>query len=142
MKTRVLYILVEAQRMLYAHPTVDSASARIRFVGIGSASLTLEVFSYVTVTDSGEYLEVAEDLTLRIMDIVDAAGSSFAFPSQTTYVEKGRGLDSERAQAAEAQVKEWRELWLPRLPQEKIAEIENTLEYPPDGLATGTGDGR
>jgi hypothetical protein len=42
-------------------------------------------------------------------------------------------------------VKEWRErreLWLPRLPQAKIAEIENTLEYPPDGSATGTGAGR
>ena len=32
-----------------------------------------------------------------------------------------------------------RELWLPRFPREKIAEIENTLEYPADGSATGTG---
>ena len=76
------------------------------------------------------------------MDIVAAAGSSLVFPAQTTYVEKGRGLDPDRAQAAEAQVQEWRklgELWLPRLPQQKIAEIENTLEYPADGSAPGTG---
>jgi small-conductance mechanosensitive channel len=39
----------------------------------GSSSLDLEVFSYVTVTDYGEYLEIAEDLNLRIMDIVAAA---------------------------------------------------------------------
>jgi MscS family membrane protein len=142
---QIRYFLVEGHRLLYAHPKVDSASARIRFAGFGNASLDLEVFSYVTVTDYGEYLEVAEDLNLRIMDIVAAAGSSLVFPSQTTYVEEGRGLDPERAQAAEAQVQEWRErreLWLPRLPQEKIAEIENTLEYPPDGSATGTGAGR
>ena len=75
--------------MLYAHPKVDSASARIRFVGFGNSSLDLEVFSYVTVTDYGEYLEVAEDLNLRIMDIVAAAGSSFALPAQTTYLEAG-----------------------------------------------------
>jgi MscS family membrane protein len=139
---QIRYILVEARRMLYAHPKVDSASARIRFVGFGRSSLDLEVFSYVTVTDYGEYLEVAEDLNLRLMDIVAAAGSSLVFPAQTTYVEKGRGRDPNRAQAAEAQVQEWRqrgELWLPRLPQQKIAEIENTLEYPADGLATGTG---
>ena len=139
---QIRYILVEARRMLYAHPKVDSASARIRFVGFGRASLDLEVFSYVTVTDYGEYLEVAEDLNLRLMDIVAAAGSSLVFPAQTTYVEKGRGLDPNRAQAAEAQVQEWRqlgELWLPRLPQQKIAEIENTLEYPADGSAPGTG---
>ena len=138
---QIRYILVEARRMLYAHPKVDSASARIRFVGFGRSSLDLEVFSYVTVTDYGEYLEVAEDLNLRLMDIVAAAGSSLVFPAQTTYVEKGRGLDPNRAQAAEAQVQEWRklgELWLPRLPQQKIAEIENTLEYPADGSAPGT----
>ena len=101
---QIRYILVEARRMLYAHPKVDSASARIRFVGFGRSSLDLEVFSYVTVTDYGEYLEVAEDLNLRLMDIVAAAGSSLVFPAQTTYVEQGRGRDPDRAQAAEAQV--------------------------------------
>jgi MscS family membrane protein len=78
------YLLVEVRQLLYAHPKVDSASARVRFVRFGSSSLDLEVSSYVTVTDYGEYLEVAEDLNLRMMDIVAAAGSSFAFPSQTT----------------------------------------------------------
>ena len=74
---QIRYVLVEVHRMLYAHPKVDSTSARIRFVGFGSSSLDLEVFSYVNVTDYGEYLEVAEDLNLRIMDIVAAAGSCF-----------------------------------------------------------------
>jgi len=138
-------VLVEVRRMLYAHPKVDSASARIRFVGFGSSSLDLEVFSYVTVTDANEYLEIAEDLNLRIMDIVAAAGSDFAFPSQTTYIEEGRRLDPDRARAAEARVKAWRErgeLYLPRLPPEKIAEIDNTLQYPADGSATGSGPGQ
>jgi MscS family membrane protein len=89
--------------------------------------------------------EVAEDLNLRTMDIVTAAGSSFAFPSQTTYLEQGSGLDLERGRAAEAQVQAWRgrgELYLPRMPPEKIAEIDNTLAYPADGSATGTGPER
>jgi MscS family membrane protein len=139
---QIRYTLVEVHRMLYAHPKVDSTSARIRFAGFGSSSLDLEVFSYVTVTDYGEYLEIAEDLNLRIMDIVAAAGSSLALPSRTTYVEKGRGVDSDRARAAEEQVKEWRErreLWLPRFPREKIIEIDNTLEYPAQGSNTGAG---
>jgi MscS family membrane protein len=142
---QIRYILVEVRRLLYAHPKVDSSSARIRFVGFGSSSLDLEVFSYITVTPVLEYLEVAEDLNLRIMDIVAAAGSSFAFPSQTTYIEKGAGLDADRARAAEVQVQDWRErgeLFLPRFPSEKIAEIDNTLVYPPDGSATSIGPGR
>ena len=139
------YVLVEVRQLLYAHPKVDSASARVRFVRFGSSSLDLEVFSYVTVTDFGEYLEVAEDLNLRMLDIVAAAGSSFAFPSQTTYVEQGSGLDPDRTRTAEARVQAWRErgeLYLPRLPPEKIAAIDNTLPYPADGSATGTGPGR
>jgi MscS family membrane protein len=139
------YILVEVRRLLYAHPKVESTSARVRFVGFGSSSLDLEVSSYVNVTDGTEYLEVAEDLNLRLMDIIAAAGSSFAFPSQTTYIEQGIGLDAARAQAAEAQVQTWREqdeLYVQRFPPEKIAEISNTLRYPADGSAAGPGPRR
>ena len=52
------------------------------------------------------------------------------------------GLDADRARAAEAQVKEWRErheLWLPRFPRQKITEIDSTLEYPAGGSYTGAG---
>jgi MscS family membrane protein len=138
---QIRYVLVEVHRMFYAHPKVDSTSARIRFAGFSESSLDLEVFSYVTVTDYGEYLQVAEDLNLRILDIVAAAGTSLAFPSQTTYLEPGHGLDPERTQAVEGQVREWRErgeLWLPSFPREKIAELNNTLHYPTDGSATGS----
>jgi MscS family membrane protein len=142
---QIRYILIEVHRMFYAHPKVDSASARIRFVGFGSSSLDLEVFSYVTVTDYGEYLEVAEDLNLHIMDLVAAAGTQLAVPAQTTYLEEGGRLDPDRVRAVEAQVQEWRErheLWLPRFPREKIAELDNTLPYPSDGSPTGTDGGR
>jgi MscS family membrane protein len=142
---QIRYVLVEVRRMLYAHPKVDSSSARIRFSRFGASSLDLEIFSYVNESDYGAFLEVSEDLNLRIMDIVAAAGSSFALPSQTMYVERGHGLDRERARAAEAKVQEWREqqdLCLPSFPREKIAQIENTLDYPPDGSATLAGDGR
>ena len=43
------------------------------------------------------------------------------------------------ARASSTGWRERRELWLPRIPGEKIAEIENTLEYPAAGSATGTG---
>ena len=133
---QVRYILVEIRKMLYSHPKVDPDPARIRFVSFGAYSLDLDIFAYVKTTDYGEYLEVAEDLNLRIMEIVADAGSSFAFPSQTTYIENGTGLDEARAHQAESQVDQWRqrkELYLPGFPQTKIHELRNTLDYPPDG---------
>jgi MscS family membrane protein len=130
------YVLVEIRRMLYSHPKVDPDPARIRFVNFGAYSLDLDIFAYVKTRDYGEFLEVAEDLNLRIMEIVAEAGSSFAFPSQTTYIENGTGLDDARARQAEGQVDQWRqskELYLPGFPQTKIHELQNTLDYPPNG---------
>jgi MscS family membrane protein len=133
---QVRYILVEVRKVLYAHPKVFSDPARIRFVGFGEYSLDLDIFAYVDVTDYGQFLEVAEDLNLRIMDIVAKAGSRFAFPSQTIYMEQGEGLDEKLVKAAEAHVKEWREqraLYLPSFPEEAIGQLAGSLDYPPTG---------
>jgi len=135
---QIRYILVEIRKMLYAHPRVDPDPARIRFVQFGAYSLDLDIFAYVSTADYGEFLEVAEDLNLRIMDIVEKAGSGFAFPSQTTYVESGEGLNGELARAAEEEVRRWREqnqLCLPGFPPAAIAELRGSLDYPPKGSA-------
>ncbi len=135
------YVLVEIRRMLYAHPKIDPDGPRIRFVGFGAFSLDLDIFCYARVTDYGEFLEVAEDLNLRIMDIVEASGSGFAFPSQTMYLGKDEGLDADRARAAEEQVEAWkrnRELFLPRFPGEAIRDLRGTLEFPPAGSPEGS----
>lgn len=133
------YILVEVRKMLYSHPKVLPDPARIRFTEFGAYSLDLDVFSYVGVTDYNEYLEITEDLNLRIMDIVAAAGASLALPSQTAYLKRGTQRDDQRVQAAESEVEAWRAqqmLYLPRFPEEKITELEGTLPYPPPGSAT------
>lgn len=133
---QVRYILVQAQKLLYAHPKVSSDSASIRFVELGTYSINLDVFAYITVTDYNEFKQVAEDLNLRIIDIVAEAGSHLALPAQTIFQESGAAPDEKRARAAEQEVEAWREqnaLYLPRFPQEKITELQGSLDYPPKG---------
>lgn len=128
------YVLAEVRKMLYKHPRVESISARIRFIGFGQSSLNLEVFAYVLTADYAVFLQIQEDLLLRIMDIIAASGTGVAFPSQTTYIARDSGLDTARSQAAVDQVRGWREqkdLPFPDFPPERIAEFDNTLEYPP-----------
>jgi MscS family membrane protein len=84
------YVLTEVRQMLDAHPKVESQSARIRFVKLGIYSLDLEIFAYVLATDYGVFLEIQEDLLLRIMRIVEQSGTAFALPSQTPLVTKDR----------------------------------------------------
>ena len=124
--------------MLYQHPKIDTSSARIRFVGFGSSSLDLEIFAYVLETTSEVFLEIQEDVLLRVMGIIETSGSGLALPSQTTYVTKYAGLNSTKSQAAIATVQQWREqgeLPFPDFSPETIAEIDNRLDYPPPDSA-------
>jgi MscS family membrane protein len=130
------FVLAEIRRMLYEHPMVESESARVRFVRFGNSSLDLEIFAYVLVDELPRFLEVQEDLLLRIMDIVETGGTGFAFPSSTTYFARDTGLDENRTNEANAVVKRWREsqeLPFPNFHPAKIAAFDGKLEYPPPG---------
>lgn len=132
------YILVEIRKMLYEHPKVESPSARIRLIGFGSSSLDMEIFAYVLETSYWIFLEIQEDLLLRIMDIVEGSGSGFAFPSQTTYLAGDAGLDAAKSQKAIETVHQWREqgkLPFPDFSPETISEMNSKIEYPPPDSA-------
>jgi MscS family membrane protein len=133
---QIRYVLVEVRKMFYSHPKVLPSPARIRFEGFGEHSLDLQVFAFLDVTNPDNFTEVAEDLNLRIMDIIAKSGTELALPAQTLYVQRGRDLDRAKLEEAEKCVQEWRdnhELFLPSFPQEKIAELQGSLDYPTVG---------
>ncbi len=132
------YVLVELKKLLVAHPMVHSDPARPRLVGFGAYSLDIEIFAYIKTADINEFLAVQEDLLLRIMDIVEASGTGFAFPSQTIYAGKDTGVNGEKSRSAEMRVRALREgngLGLPHFRPEQLAPIADTLDYPPKGSA-------
>lgn len=135
------YILVEIRSILYAHPKVLDDPAKVRFVKFGESSLDLEIFAYVDVTDWDEFQKVAEDLNLRIMDVVKQAGSGIAKPAQTMYIERGAGKEDEQARTAEDQVNNWRQnnaMYIPSFPQDTIEELRGSLDSPPVGSPGAT----
>jgi MscS family membrane protein len=84
-------VLEGVRGMLVKHEQVDPDSVRVRFLKLGAFSLDVEVFAYVRARDWPQFLEVQEGLLLRITEIVNAAGTGIAFPSQTMYVESVAG---------------------------------------------------
>jgi MscS family membrane protein len=115
----------------------------VRFISLASHSLDLEIFAYIRANDYFDFLEVQEDLLLRAMDIVEASGSGFAFPSQTLYLGRDGGLDHEKRDAVEAVVKEWKEkgeLQVPRFTPEEISRLRGQIDYPPEGSAVAKKD--
>ena len=81
--------LESIRRLLLDHARVEKDSVRVRFLNFGSSSLDVEVFAYIWAADFPEFLAVQEELLLRFMDAIQAAGTRMALPSQTTYVASG-----------------------------------------------------
>jgi MscS family membrane protein len=99
------------------------------------------VFVYVQSEDYNEFLAIAEDLNLRIMDIVAESGTGFAFPSQTAYLARDHGLNAELARAAEVEVQGWRAdgaLPFPGLDLRRVAALDGSLDFPPEGSVQGS----
>jgi MscS family membrane protein len=58
----------------------------VRFVGLGASSLDVEVIAMFLTADFGEFTRIRQELLLRFMEVVEAAGSAFAFPTQTLHL--------------------------------------------------------
>ena len=100
------YLITEIRKLVVAGPKVDEPSVNVRFVAFGVYSLDVEIAAYVKTTNDTEFAIIREDLFLRIMDLVEAAGSGFAFPSQTIYSGKDVGVDESKRQEVAAQVRQ------------------------------------
>ena len=133
---QIRFLLVEIRAALYAHPKMNPNPARVRFLGFGESTLDVEIWSYIDAANFDEYLEVKEDLLLRIMEIISASGTEIAFPSQTMYFSRDKGTSEEKTRAAEEKVREWKEkkeLQLPNFDPKTIEELKGTAPYPPEG---------
>lgn len=79
-------ILEAIGQLLSDHPKVLQESTRVRFIGFGDYSEDVELFAYLDCVDQKEFLAIQEELLMRIEEIIIAAGSGFALPSQITLV--------------------------------------------------------
>jgi MscS family membrane protein len=81
---QVRNILEAIRRILTEDPKVETGALPVRFIGAGSYSLDIEIFAYIRTKDYDEYLKIQQDLLLRIMDAISAAGTALALPTQAS----------------------------------------------------------
>lgn len=130
------HVLIELRKLLIAHPAVVPEPLRVRLAGFGAHSLDIEVFSYVLASDMDTFAAMREDLLLRMMTLVDAAGAQFAFPSVTCYQGTDQPADPDRVREAEAEIARLRDtedLPFPDFEWQTKAELSDSLDYPPYG---------
>ena len=130
------YLLVELRKLLYAHPMTHNDLIRARFTDVDAYSIALRVETHIKTDNFSIFLEVAEDLNLRLVDIVKEAGTWFSLPSQTLKIEQGEESDGQRRAEIEAIVEQWRkedQLPFPDFTDEEIEALGDSLDYPPKG---------
>ncbi len=62
-------------------------STFVRIDSFNDSSIDIMLYCFTKTTNWGEWLKVKEDLAYKVKEIVEAAGSGFAFPSRTVYLE-------------------------------------------------------
>ncbi len=60
----------------------------VTFDSFGSSSLDIFIYCFTLTTNWAEYLAIKQDFLLEIMRTVERLGLSFAYPSQSLYIEK------------------------------------------------------
>lgn len=82
-------ILNDIRNMLQSHPGIaKNATLLVNFDEFEDSSLSIFIYCFTNTANWAKYLEIKEDVNLKIMEIVQQHGSDFAFPSESIYIEK------------------------------------------------------
>lgn len=76
----------DVERLLTEHPLIWRDRVIVRFTGFAATSLDVEVIAWVATTDYNVFRAAREEIYLRLMQIVENAGSAIALPTQAVYV--------------------------------------------------------
>ncbi|MEQ8356843.1 MAG: mechanosensitive ion channel family protein [Kiloniellaceae bacterium] len=69
----------------FAQP--EEASTFVRIDSFNDSSIDILLYCFTKTTNWGEWLEIKEKLAYHIMNVVHEAGTGFAFPSRSLYLE-------------------------------------------------------
>ena len=82
-------IVQEIRSMLHNHENISQKETLlVNFESFGDSALNIFIYTFTNTANWERYLNIREDIHLKIMKIVEDNGSAFAFPSQSIYVEQ------------------------------------------------------
>jgi MscS family membrane protein len=79
-------VLQGLEGVLRAHPKIWPDAVVVKFSGFGASSLDVDIMAWFQTSDWGEFQGIRQEVLLSFMDVVEKAGSSFAFPTRTVHM--------------------------------------------------------
>lgn len=82
-------IVKEIRAMLHGHEKISQKETLlVNFDSFGDSSLNIFIYTFTNTSNWERYLNIREEIHLKIMHIVEENGASFAFPSRSIYMEQ------------------------------------------------------
>ena len=81
-------LMADLRTMLDNSPYTNKGTNIVQLTGFGDSSINILISAYLTTNVYTKFLEMQNELNLNIMDVMQANGVDFAFPSTSVYIEK------------------------------------------------------
>ena len=86
---QMINIVEEIKYMLHTHENIaQKETLLVNFESFGDSALNIFIYTFTSTANWARYLDIREDIHIKIMKIVEDNQSSFAFPSQSIYIEE------------------------------------------------------
>ena len=100
-------VLEGIEALLRGHPKIFPDGVSVRFNAFTDSALNVEVACWFATADWNEFTAIRQEAFLGILDVVERAGTSMAFPTRTVHLvpqpQDGReGAERERARHVSA----------------------------------------
>jgi len=81
-------ILIDIKEMLKNHEGIaQKETMLVNFTSFDDSSMGIFIYTFTNTSNWQAYMNIKEDVNLKIMEIIEKNGSEFAFPSQSLYIE-------------------------------------------------------
>jgi MscS family membrane protein len=77
--------------VLRSHPRIWPDGITVAFKDLASSALDIEVMAWFKVPNWGDFQQCRQEVLLDFLRVVEAAGTSLAFPTRTVHLVRERG---------------------------------------------------
>lgn len=80
--------VTEINSMLLNHPEIHDDPLMVYFTDFKASSLDIFIYCFAKTSDWAKYLEIKQDVNIKIMEVLENLNINFAFNSMSVYIEK------------------------------------------------------
>ena len=86
-KNQMKNIISKIKEMLFCHDKIRSDVIMVNFTDFDKSSMNIFIYCFTTTSLWNEFLEIKQDVNLKVMEILESESAEFAFPSMSIYME-------------------------------------------------------